>query len=290
MGALAAIAVVVLAASPESRALEMPPPPRLASPTAVDVLPHLELSAGPAALWRSYEFCPGAVRCGQQVFVGPEGLKFVTDLPYLAGAARLVSFPFARGPAEAYRGLGLDARYARGAIQVGATDPQTQELRWSLAWDQSWSAEVLYRRQDNLFGLQPWVGVRLGAGARTFSVPDSGVEGTHSARRVGPIGGVEAGLPLLGAALRAELTARYALGLLPGPGEQAAFGGAVVSSDGFLGTFALAGTFGPSGLGWSAALDYQLYLDSFLGSGERASGGSVREQYLSLTTSLRYRF
>jgi hypothetical protein len=253
-----------------------------------DSPPLVEVQAGSAVLWRSYEFCPGAVDCGRKVFIGPEALKFETEQPYLAASARLVAFPLA-GLDSDLRWLGLDGRYARGFLQVGVTDPTTQEVLWLDAADEVWSAELLYRRPFALGPVQGWHGVRAGAGSRRFLAP-GGVEGTASRRRLGPLVGVEGAVPVLGPLLRVEVTARYALGLTPGSAEQDAFGDSVVASDGLLATVSLGGAVGSTGFGWTLSADYALFLDRFTGSGARSAGGSVREEYVAVVGAASYRF
>lgn len=250
-------------------------------------MPLVEVQAGSAVLWRSYDFCPGTIDCGRKVFIGPEALKFVTERPYVAASARVTAFPLASLDGD-LRWLGVDGRYARGFLQVGVTDPASQEVQWLDAADEAWSVELLYRRPFALGFVQGWHGVRAGAGSRRFLTP-AGVDGTVSFRRVGPLVGLEAAVPLLGPLLQVELAGRYALGLTPGSAQLDAFGDAVVASDGLLATLSLGGSAGSSGFGWSLSLDYALFLDRFAGDGARSAGGSAREEYVALLGAVSYR-
>ena len=278
---LVALAAAPTAApAPAPASLPMPPPP----PPSREAWPLAEVSVGGSMLSRGATFCAAPLEawCGKDA-----NLTYSTSLPYLGAAARVMAFPFARGEAVEWRGLGFEGRYGWGAtfVEDGTAS--------ALATDQAWSAELLYRQHVEVLGFRPWLGARLGAGSRGFSVPDT-VEGLQLRRGVGPALGMDAGLTLLGAALRLELTFRYAMGARPSAGERELYGDGV-SSDGFFASAGLAGAFGAGGdgdgLGWSASLEQQLFLDTFRGLGTRAPTGAwVMEQYTALTAGLRYRF
>lgn len=258
-----------------------------APPLLSGELPGLELSLGTEAVWRTYEFCPGALQCGRQVFAGPAGLRFVTDAPYVGGSLTLTTFPFqAVDPRLA--GLGFEGRYARRFLEVGLTG-SSGAVEYHPSYDEEFWGELLFRRSVSILGLEPWHGVRLGLGSRRF-VTGTGAASTDSVRKLGAGMGLEGGLPLLGRWLALEAGVLYAFGLAPGTAEREAHGGAVVGSDTLRLRGGLSGRFGRAGLGYAVRAEYGLFQDSFFGAGTRAEGGSAREEFLTLTAGLRYAF
>ncbi|MDQ3266657.1 MAG: hypothetical protein M3Y59_23905, partial [Myxococcota bacterium] len=272
------------ASAPVTRPLrEAPSSP----PVLQGELPGLELSLGTEAVWRTYEFCPGSLQCGRQVFAGPAGLRFVTDAPYVGGSLTLTTFPF-QSVDPRLSGLGFEGRYARRFLEVGLTG-STGTVEYHPAYDEEFWGELLFRRSFPVLGLEPWHGVRLGLGSRRF-VTGTGAAGTDSVRKLGAGMGLEGGVPLWGRWLTLEAGVLYAFGLSPGTAEREAHGGAVVGSDTLRLRGGLSGRFGRAGLGYSVRAEYGLFQDSFFGAGTRVEGGSAREEFVTLTAGLRCAF